>query len=115
MFRTLLPLILSLAGGCVDCTLDLRTSARLTVLDESGSPVDDADVECFVDGAEVASGPTVEGQFDCGQELEGDFELEISKPGFEPQTLEFTVDADACHVITESREVTLVAERATGG
>ncbi|MAA79185.1 MAG: hypothetical protein CL916_07980 [Deltaproteobacteria bacterium] len=102
----------------IDCTSDFRSSALVTVLDQEGSPLLGVDVSYTVDGV---SGTYIDswenGTYVVGGEEAGDFI--VSMYAEIPQendpccsdvgqgTLEFTIDADECHVITQEFETSL--------
>ena len=100
------------------CSSDIRSSAILTVEDQDGNPVDSAEVSYTVDGVE---GTFVEawsnGQYVLGEEESGDFvvdvfaEISTDDPCCQEigtGALEFTIEANECHV--ETQEVELVLE-----
>ncbi|TNE87973.1 MAG: hypothetical protein EP330_16940 [Deltaproteobacteria bacterium] len=91
------------------CTTEARSSVIVFVEDSGGTPVADAEVVFTVDGgAEEACMDNDGGEFVCGFEQDGHFAITGDGWGFAPTTVEVDVDADACHVITET--VTLVLE-----
>lgn len=99
--------------GCVEekiaCTTEARSSVSLQVRDESGAIIPDSSLSFTVDGgAATPCESWTEGEWACGWEQAGSFEITASAPGFEPQVLEVEVEADVCHVITEVVEVVLV-------
>ena len=112
--------ILSLFFACepkldgLTCTTDIRSSAILTLVDQSGEPVLDADISYSVDGAEGQFLETwPDGQYVLGEEEAGDFVVEIfAEVATEDPccwevgsaTLEFTIEENECHVETQTFE-----------
>ena len=105
-------------GEGVDCTADFRSSALVTILDQEGAPLSGVEVSYTVDGT---SGTYIDswenGTYVVGGEEAGDFVVsmyvEIPQEG-DPccsdvgqGTLEFTIEADECHVITQEFETSL--------
>lgn len=99
------------------CTTDIRSSALVTVIDQDGSPIDNADVSYTVDGVE---GTFIEtwstGQYALGEEEAGDFivdifaEIDTDDPCCQEvgtATLEFTIEENECHVETQEFETGL--------
>ena len=99
------------------CTTDIRSSALVTVIDQDGSPIDNADVSYTVDGVE---GTFIEtwstGQYVLGEEEAGDFivdivaEIDTEDPCCQEvgtATLEFTIAENECHVETQEFEAEL--------
>ena len=114
MFVTLLSLFFACEPKEEDiaCTADFRYSATLNIKDQSGSPVADADVSYTVDGNEGTYIDTwLEGEYAIGGEESGDFVVDIiAEVSTEDPccwevgstTLEFTIEADECHVISQA-------------
>ena len=104
---------LTLLPGCLgddaqDCTTEARSSVSLTVVDEQGNALADADAVFAVDGgAERDCESMGNGAFVCGWEEAGAFTITVDAEGFGAKTVQLTVDADECHVQTEILEVTL--------
>ena len=104
--------------GGVDCTADFRTSSNITIFDQEGSPLPGVEVSYTVDGQEGTYIYTGEdGTYDVGGEEAGDFVvrmyIEIPQEA-DPccsdvgeGTLEFTIEADECHVIGQAFETEL--------
>src|SRR5688572_24022767 len=105
-----------LASGCsgddsVSCTDELRASVRVTVLDNAGEPVLDADVSYRVDGdIERSCSILGEGLYICGLEEQGRFVITAVR-GDEQGEARVSVRADVCHVVPE--DVTLELEPAS--
>jgi hypothetical protein len=99
------------AGGCVThtCTLDIRTSVSLSVVDaETGEDVD-ATVTFLLDG----EGPHEPeegwpGTYVLASETEGTFEVTIGAEGYETVMREYVVTGDECHVESQSDTIELV-------
>ena len=97
-----------------DCSLDVRTSVLVEVSAASGEDLSSvATVTYTVDGTESECSEPFAGAFWCGTELEGPFTLRASAEGYEDAQDSVTVEADECHVITES--VSLVLTPLAGG
>ena len=99
------------------CSSDIRSSIILTVEDQDGNPVDNADISYTVDGVE---GTFIEawssGQYVLGEEEAGDFivdiyaEISTDDPCCQEvgtATLEFTIEENECHVETQEFETEL--------
>lgn len=103
----------------IDCTADLRTSATITILDQEGDALPGVDVSYSVDGVEGAYVETImdDGSYYVGGEESGDFVVQMyTEIPIENDpccwdvgegTLEFTIEADECHVISQTFETTL--------
>ena len=114
MFVTLLSLFFACQPKEEDiaCTADFRYSATLTIKDQNGNLVSDADVTYTVDGTEGTYVDTwLEGEYAVGGEESGDFvvdifaEVDTEDPccwEVGSATLEFTIEADECHVISQA-------------
>lgn len=105
-----LLLLTACPGGptTVDCTTEARSSITLTVVDPDGADVPDATATYSVDGsADEDCESFGTGGLACGWELAGTFEVTVTAPGFAPSSFTQVVEADECHVITESVEHTL--------
>jgi hypothetical protein len=112
--RATIPALLTAATltGCepieYGCTDILMWSVTLTLEDESGGVIKDAQVT-VTDGTiteDCHSGS--DGVYYCGGELSGELTLTAQAVGFAPQDITVTVEADECHVINE--EVTATME-----
>ena len=120
MFRAplvvLATLTLSTLTGCPSapgpvCTEEARSSVSLSVLRSDGAIVPDVAVTFTVDGgASTACDDIGQGDFVCGFEIEGDFVISISAPGFIFAEEQVTVLADECHVISQVLTVLLEEE-----
>ena len=107
-------------GEGIDCTGEFVYSLTLTILDDAGAPIDNANISYTVDGEE---GIFVEyftnGEYFVGGEEAGDFVVDIyveipdGDDCFDIGTaiLNATVEADECHVITQAFEPELDWER----
>jgi hypothetical protein len=113
--------LLSLFFACepkeelVDCTMEFRYSATISLEDQAGNPISDAQISYTVDGVEGTYVDSwMEGEYAVGGEESGDFVVEIfAEVPMEDDpccweigeaTLEFTIEADECHVISDSFE-----------
>ena len=105
-------------GEGVDCTADFRTSANITILDQQGAPLPGVEVSYTVDGEEgTYIDNWADGTYNVGGEEAGDFvvSMYIETPqeadpccsDVGQGTLEFTIEADECHVITQQFETSL--------
>jgi hypothetical protein len=99
--------------GCVEeeivCTTEMRSSVSLLVHDDSGAVIPDTTVSYTVDGG--VSKPCeswTAGEWVCGWEEAGSFEITAVAPGFDPKVVEVVVEADVCHVISQVADVVLV-------
>lgn len=89
------------------CTLQLQSGLVLWVRDQNGNAIR---------GAEVNAGPLTGSfwEFDGGYsglpERSGTFRVTVAKDGYLPHTEKVTIRKDACHVITEERDIVLKAK-----
>lgn len=94
-------------GIGVDCTAMAVASVQLTVVDEAGQPVADA-VARFDSGEGLEDCESWEpGEFVCGWEREGRIDVFVEAPGYAPAEATVDVQADVCHVQTETLLVEL--------
>jgi hypothetical protein len=113
--------ILGLFMACEEeatCTADIKYSVQMSLEDQDGNPITDADISYIIDGVE---GEFVEemsgGTYAVGEEEAGEFEISIAVHLEYPNdeccwaegaaTISLTVEADECHVIPELIEPTL--------
>jgi hypothetical protein len=94
-------------SGC-SCTQNIVVSTRVKVADAGGAVVTDATVTYCVDGGTEKACSGSAGAYICGVEEDGDFTITARK-GMLSKTVEVTVDADYCHVETQSFTITLGA------
>ena len=89
------------------CTAIAAYSVNLQLEDDQGAPITDANVQFSVDASALADCDDFGGgSYACGIEQAGAFTIEIDWNGVQ-ETLELEVDADECHVISESESVVL--------
>lgn len=121
--RSLLVLAASLAlsacsppGGDSYCTLEARASVRVTVEDSAGnlqrtahvSYIRDSDPEQDATCVDASGSPTGCGIWVAGWELAGDFLITAtSADGTRTAQQQVHVDADECHVLTQTVKLTL--------
>ena len=102
----------------IDCTADFRTSANITIVDQQGAPLPGVDVSYTVDGEEGMYMETWDdGIYHVGGEEAGDFVVSMYIELLQENdpccfdvgegTLEFTIEEDECHVITQAFEAEL--------
>lgn len=106
-------------SGCaaVDrvCTDLAAASVNLTVVDADGAAVPDLVLSYTADGSAPANcesiGADAGKSFVCGWEVEGDFVITATAPGFEDAEESITVgkDESGCHVVGEQLEITMTA------
>ena len=115
MFMMTFPFVLStLLTGCGEnlCTTEIIFSVNVQILDETGQPVADATPTYSVDGGEEqACEDDGTGGYNCGEDQSGEITVHVSLDGYEDEEASVTVEADECHVITESLEIQLVASQ----
>ena len=115
MHRILALAAFAALGACgpkpVICTDLAAVSITVTVIDDSGEPVFDAEVTYQPDGGDVTDCESwpggAEATFACGYEVAGEITVRVSSPGFDPVERVVTVASDECHVIGEAVEITL--------
>lgn len=92
----------------LDCTDELEPSVWLTLVDAGGGDVPDASATWSSDTAGEGICEDVGGDgLVCGFEIPGDLAITATAPGYEDVSTIVTVEADACHVITEDVELIL--------
>lgn len=92
-------------AGC-SCTLQANASVVVKVVDAFGALVTDAIVKyCVDDGIEKPCEFTGS-RYRCGVEEDGDFTITARK-GMLAKTVEIEVEADVCHVDTQSVTIQL--------
>ena len=103
----------------VDCSADFRSSAIVSVEDKDGAPLSEVTVTYTVDGVEgeYFESMDVVGSVYIGGEESGDFVVNLyAEIPFENDpccwdvgeaVLEFTIEADECHVITQELDANL--------
>ena len=98
------------SGDDIVCTAEARSSVSLTVLSTLGLPISNYDVAFQIDkGATQNISCNTSGACAIEYEKSGIFSMTVSKPGFNPTSLDVTVTRDACHVNTENVTLTLKA------
>lgn len=110
----LLGSLLACGEEPVVCTDDARASLVVSVEDSLG-PVEGLEVEFAVDGGDFeACGEDGGGDYICGMELSGLFEVVIEAEGYElfEGEIEVLMDELDCHPVMETLQVTLVEEEA---
>jgi hypothetical protein len=114
MKRALPLLALTVLGACeeleegVDCTTEAIESLVVHVEDEAGW-LSGIPVEYAVDGgAFQLCEDYADGDYGCGWEERGAFEVRIEDDAFHPYSGQVQVGGDACHVVTETLDVLLV-------
>lgn len=93
----------------MDCTTEARASVTVEVVDASGAPVTDAQVQYAVDGGESkdCEKPFEDGNtYSCAYETEGKFEITATRNGM-TASASATVTGDECHVIGQKVKITL--------
>jgi hypothetical protein len=107
----LTPLAL-LSTGCqeepISCTLELRPSIVLDVVDaETGEEVE-AMVAFQIDGGATQESERLGAKHNLGEEEDGTFVVTVSADGYETVMNEYVVTQDECHVTTVEATVELV-------
>lgn len=93
-----------------ECTAMAAASVNMTVQDEASAPIADADATYSVDGAEAEPCEhMVGGDYVCGWERAGSFEIRVQREGFAEAVEQVEVKAGECHVEGVQLTVTLVA------
>jgi hypothetical protein len=89
--------------GCEEptgCDTMAAVSVSVTLLDESGSLISNAEMTYSVDGGdEVACDELGSGEYSCGYEVDGTLTIRTRAMGFTDDEFEVEVAADECHVI----------------
>lgn len=97
----------------VDCTMMAAASVGVTVTDEAGAPLGDAEVVYSADGgAEQPCEDFGGGEWVCGWEVQGEVTVTARAEGYTEQSASVVValDADGCHVVQEFVDLALPAE-----
>ena len=84
-------------------------SVQAVVTDMTASPIADAAVTWSTGGDETPC-DQVDTQFLCGMDELGTVSVTASAPGFVTQTVDFDVQSDGCHAITEEYAFRMEAE-----
>ncbi len=107
----LAPLAACHVEAQIDCTMEARSSVNVVV---EGVGDVQAAVTYSRDGGltfEACDGMGDAGEVDaswvCGWEVAGELIVRVEAEGFEPQDVPVTVEADVCHVLSESLTVTM--------
>jgi len=105
--------------GCSDgetlCTLDIRHSTRIEVLDVDGEIVTDARLRYAIDGGAEQDATCLQQTADkngclkwvAGQEQTGVFRFDAETPDNRSGEANVEVKADECHVITKDVTITV--------
>jgi hypothetical protein len=110
-FVLLLLLLAPVGTGCFgpSCENYAAYSVNVTVADDGGAGVDDAEVTYTVDGGNESDCESFgEGDYACGVEESGEITVYVVAAGFEEAQQTVEVDADRCHVIPEAMDFDLV-------
>lgn len=117
--RPLVPVLaplLATLGGCpvgdpgADCTTEARASVQVTVVDEGGAAIPDAQVAyTTADGGGGACDAVPDGRWVCGWEVAGTLTIEVQADGYAPEEVAVEVPAGECHVESQDVTVTLGA------
>jgi hypothetical protein len=102
----------------LDCSADFRSSAIISVKDKDGAPLSDVNVSYSVDGIEgefvdhwqngsVIVGGEESGEFVVNLYAEIPFENDACCWDIGEAELEFSIEANECHVITQEFEANL--------
>ena len=100
--------------GCpaTTCTTEAAVSVSVTVLDDSGASVAEAEVVYSVDGgADADCEDFTAGVWACGYEATGEITVTASAPGYDTasETVTVALTPDECHVVGQPVELTLAA------
>ena len=102
---------LELSNATTPCTEELVPSIVLTVQDDGGALISEADVTYSPTWADWSPAPCDEvgpGLYQCGAELAGSIDVSVTSIDFDTDADEnFLVISDECHVVTQYRTVTL--------
>lgn len=101
------------SGGEYACTDDLRVSLSVRLRDDAGNAVSGADVTYAVDGGAAKDCEEWGGDWACGFEEAGSLEISVVAEGFEPHSEVVQIEADQCHVISQTLDVTLQSKDCT--
>jgi hypothetical protein len=103
-----------IGGGCPapECTEEAVVSVEVTVLDEAGGPVPDVEV-VYITGSAVGIDCVHldGGDWACGYEVEGEMIIRAFADGYETAEEMAEIATDECHVLTESKDLVMIAER----
>lgn len=109
--KRICPILLGLAAltGCEEpvCTEIAMSSVTVQLLDPSGQPILGAQVQYSVEDALSDCFEWDDGWYACGYEEEGDITVLASAEGYLDAEGSVFVEADECHVVTESLTLTL--------
>jgi hypothetical protein len=85
------------------CTLEGYTSVVVSIADENGVKVKDADVRFSLDGGPAQPCELFVDTYECGADQSGSFAITASKMGYQEAhgTVSIVKTDDGCHVITK--------------
>lgn len=102
---------LTVALEPVECTDEIRPSVVVSLTDEQGTAITEADVTWNHEEEDDLPEPCVylqDNQWACAEEIPGNLLIEVSNAGpYEPFSRVVTVEEDDCHVQTEDLDVVL--------
>jgi len=84
-------------------------SVQAVVTDMTASPIADATVTWSTGGGDNDC-DQVDTQFLCGMDETGTVSVTAAAPGYVTQTVDFNVESDGCHAITEEYAFRMVEE-----
>ncbi len=106
--------VCGLMAGCgpeeIACTEIAVVSVSVSVVDGDGQAVPDAAVTYSVDGGVDVACDRLSDEtstFACGYEVSGSLEIVVIATGYAPFDRTLVVEADACHVISQTLEAVL--------
>lgn len=100
----------------MDCTAEVVPAVQVSVLDEDGVSIVDAQVSYapLSDdiGAESIDCSAADDVFYCGEDVPGNYEITALADGFQAGHTAISVEMDevSCHVVTQSVDITLAVE-----
>ena len=100
----------------VSCTTQIVPAVEVSVLDEDGAAIADAQVSYAPLSEDIGAehiGCSSEGEvFFCGEDEPGNYDILAEAEGFLPGSAAVTVEMDefGCHVVTQSVDIVLAAE-----
>lgn len=98
----------------LDCTAEAVAALEVIVSDARGGPVGSEEVVVTRGDADSEDFEPCEAGLDglhwCGWEWSGEMSVQVSAQGFESQSMDFDVEHDGCHPLTQQWSVDLVPE-----
>ena len=91
----------------IDCSADAHASVLVRLADGSGAAISGATVTWEAGTGREDCQEMTTGEYVCGWEVAGSLSIVAEADGYLPGEVEVDVEADECHVLTETVELVL--------